>query len=327
MKNILYAFILSFVICLLVGLVLLPLLKKLKMKQTILCYVEEHKSKNGTPTTGGLFFLISSIVAFLIVSNEHNTLSIIALITTVSFAIVGLIDDFIKIKFSQNLGLTSIQKILFQLAISLIISIYAYNSGITYVYLPFKGNLIDLGVFSIFLNVLVFIATVNSVNLIDGLDGLCSSVSIAVLLSVTVIGFLQISVSESYYINTLLYENLYLYAITIVGGLVAFLLFNTNKAVVFMGDTGSLMIGGAISSICIFSGNVLYIPIIGVAYVVTALSVIIQVLVYKKTKKRVFIMSPLHHHFQKKGLTENKICYIYFVVTLMIAIICILCIL
>ena len=168
------------------------------MKQTILCYVEEHKSKNGTPTTGGLFFLISSTIAFFIVSKGDNTLSIIALATTVSFAIVGLIDDFIKIKFSQNLGLTSIQKILFQLAISIIISIYAFNSGITYVYLPFTDNFINLGIFSIFLNVLVFLATVNSVNLIDGLDGLCSSVSIAFLLSITVIGFLQLSISENF---------------------------------------------------------------------------------------------------------------------------------
>ncbi len=319
MKNYVICFLLSGVLTVLVGLIILPLLKKLKLKQSVLSYVKEHKQKDGTPTMGGIIFLLSSTIVFLFFKKGESSLAIFSLIITISFCIVGFLDDFIKIKNSRNLGLTSLQKILFQTAIAIISSVFLYKNAMTSVYIPFTLKFLDLNLVSLFLNFFIFIATVNSVNLIDGLDGLCSSTTFIYLLSLSIIGFIEITFNGNAYANVTEYKNLFLYAISVSGALVGFLVFNTNKALVFMGDTGSLMLGGVVSTISIFSANQFYILIIGITYVLTSLSVIIQVAVYKKTKKRVFLMSPFHHHLQMKGITENKISLLYSLITLFMA--------
>ena len=327
MKGIIACFLVSFILTVFFGIILLPLLKKLKLKQSILGYVKEHKQKEGTPTMGGIIFLFSSITSFFLTKKGENSLATLSIIISVSFCIVGFLDDFIKIKNSLNLGLTSLQKILFQTAIAIIASVFLYRNAMTSIYIPFTLKFIDLGIISVFLNFFIFIATVNSVNLLDGLDGLCSQTTFVYLLLISVIGFIEITYNANSYSNILEYKNLFLYAISVSGALLGFLIFNGHKALVFMGDTGSLMLGGVVSTISIFSANQIYILIIGIIYVLTALSVIIQVLVYKKTKKRVFLMSPIHHHFQMKGITENKIATIYSLITLTIGLLVIICIL
>ena len=226
-----------------------------------------------------------------------------------------------KIKFHKNEGLTPLQKILFQLSISIIASYFAYESGVNFFYLPFTNKSISVGVLSIPINVLIFVATVNSVNLTDGLDGLCASVSAVVLTAIPIIILLQMNGDFISYIVSEEYKNLSLLCFSTVGALLGYLFFNTHKASVFMGDSGSLALGGIVSSACIFTGNALLIAVIGICYLVTSLSVIIQVIYYKKTGKRVFLMSPLHHHFQEKGYSEAKISYAYSLITAIISII------
>ena len=324
MKLNLIAFTFSAVFSTVLGCLFIPLLKKLKVGQTILSYVKEHSLKNGTPTMGGVIFTLSAIIVFILLVKENFYISIVTISIVLAYLIVGFIDDFIKIKTKNNQGLTAIQKLIFQLSIALIASVFAYKNGFDFLYLPFTKNTVYLGWASIILNFFVFIATVNAVNLTDGLDGLCSSVSYVVFLAIGFIIYLQTSFNSEIYVNLQEYQNLTLFCTCFAGALVGFLLFNTNKASVFMGDTGSLAIGGGIASVCVFSGNTLYIPIICVTFVFTVLSVIIQVLCYKKTKKRVFLMSPFHHHLEQKGLNESKISYVYFFITLMISLLVII---
>ena len=273
---------------------------------------------------GGLFFVPVAIVVFLMFSSGERFYSVLTVAITLAFLLVGFIDDFLKIKLKRNEGLTPLQKLLFQIAISLIASYVALKGGLDFIYLPFTKRKVSVGLFSIPLNVLVFIATVNSVNLTDGLDGLCASTSTVVFLATAILIALQINVSPSSYIIKEEYYNLSLFSVSMVGALLGYLLFNFPKASVFMGDSGSLAVGGAISSVCILSGNTLYIPILGICFLASSLSVIIQVIYFKKTKKRVFLMAPIHHHFQERGYSESKICYAYFLITLILSLILIL---
>ncbi len=325
MKTNLLAGLVSILLTIVLGFLLLPFLKRLKIGQPILKYVSEHKQKSGTPTMGGLFFIISSTAVYFLFSNGKNRLATLSLAITLGFMAVGFIDDFIKIKLKNNQGLTALQKLLFQIVISFIAGYFAYESGLDFLYLPFSDKKIYLGLLSIPINALIFIATVNAVNLTDGLDGLCASVSVIYFITISVIILLQIKLNDALYVISGEYNNLSLYSIILAGATLGYLLFNTSKASVFMGDTGSLAIGGAISSISIFTGNTLFIPILGICFVITALSVIIQVLHYKRTKKRVFLMAPLHHHFQKLGFSESKISYAYFLLTLVIGLVLIIC--
>ncbi len=318
MKTLIEGLLISAILTVITGFLVLPLLKRLKVGQPILKYVTEHKSKSGTPTMGGVYFVLSATAVFLIFTSGKNRLGVLALAITLGFMAVGFIDDFLKIKLNRNEGLTALQKLLFQIGISLIASFFAYESGLDFLYLPFSDKKLNIGLISIALNALVFVATVNSVNLTDGLDGLCGSVSLVYFLSISLVIILQIESYESIYLVKDEYKNLSLLSSCMAGAMIGYLVFNTSKASVFMGDTGSLAIGGAISSISIFSGNTLLIPVMGICYVISSLSVIIQVIYYKKTKKRVFLMSPLHHHFQKLGFSEAKISYAYAFVTLVI---------
>ena len=306
------------------GYITIPLLKKLKIGQPILKYVEKHALKNGTPTMGGLFFIIPPIIIFLIASKGERSLAILSIAIILAFMLVGFIDDFLKIKGKDNQGLTPLQKIIFQISIAVISCYFSYKSGLDFVFLPFSKTNLNLGYFTILLNTIVFIATVNSVNLTDGLDGLCGSVTFIFLIAIAVLITIQLSAFEGLYYITEEYKNLTLLAVAIAGGILGFLLFNVNKAKVFMGDTGSLALGGAVVTISTFSGNTLYIPIIGICYLLSSLTVIIQVFYYKKTKKRVFKMAPIHHHFQELGYSEGKICYWYAFLTLCISLITII---
>lgn len=329
MKQIIVGFILSFVLALILMPLIIKLIRKFSCSQTILKYVEEHKSKQGTPTMGGIVFFISTLIVSVILLDYSTEVAMI-LGVGLGFAIIGLMDDFIKVKFKQNLGLRPYQKIIGQVGISLILALYIYffspNKGI--IYLPFTYKAIDLGFWIIPLVIVVCLATTNSVNLTDGLDGLAGGVSVvysAIFIAISLI-FARLAFNSGEldsFVN--LYNNSSLILAIFMGSIMAFLVFNTNKASIFMGDVGSLGIGGLFASSACILGFELILPIVGIMFVVSALSVILQVAYFKKTKgKRIFKMAPIHHHFQMSGYSEAKIGYIYQTITLMVGLVTIL---
>lgn len=312
MKTYLLGIIAAFGASFVLLLVILPILKRLKAGQYILGYVKEHKNKGGTPTMGGLAFISAIIaVSLCLIGIKDNNVNL-TLAVTGGFTVVGFLDDFLKIYRKDNGGLKPYQKIIFQLAIAAVAAVYCYLNGHTYVNLPFcGGKSVNLSWGIIPLTLFIFIATVNCVNLTDGLDGLAGGTSLAYLFIMGIMLCLQVNGSA-------------VVCFVAVGALAAFLIFNSNKACIFMGDTGSLALGGLISCISVFSGNSLYIPILGIMFVVSGISVIVQVIYYKRTRRRIFLMAPLHHHFQMKGYTECKITYCYFALTSFVGIICLI---
>ena len=324
MKIYALAFLISSLIAIALGIMVIPLLKKLKFGQNILNYVAEHNYKSGTPTMGGIIFILSTVICFLIFSKGDNYLSLVCFAVGLSYMGVGFLDDFIKIKLKRNKGLSGIQKTLFELVIAVTVSIFALSRGLTKVYLPFTNITLDLKWWFFPFCVFIFLATTNSVNLTDGLDGLAGGITYIFALSLGVIILLETDKFSQNYVSVSEYKNVALLLFSLAGGIVGYLLFNTHKASVFMGDTGSLALGGLVAITSIITGNALFIPIIGITYVLSSISVILQVLYYKKTKKRIFLMAPLHHHFQHKGYEESKIAVGYKLITLFLGLICII---
>lgn len=324
MKNILVYAILSFIICFICGLILIPILRRFKIGQPILKYVKSHESKSGTPTMGGLFFILPSVIVFLVLFGVQGRLALVSVTIGIAFLIVGFIDDFIKIKFSKNEGLKPYQKILFMVFIALLAGAFTYVNGLTVFFIPFTSLTVNLGIFSVLIVAIIFIAVTNSVNLTDGLDGLSASVSLIYLISLLAIIIIQKQQFDYLYVKPKEYEGLILLIASLIGGILAFLIFNIHPAKVFMGDTGSLSLGGIIGAISIFSSNSFYIPILGIMFVISSLSVIIQVAYYKKTKKRVFLMAPFHHHLQLKGISEERIRFYYLIISALMGVICVI---
>lgn len=315
LKVIFLALIFSLFLCATLGYFFIPILKKVKAGQPILHYVKTHKSKDGTPTMGGLFFILPSSLAFIIFGGIKNNFSMVILAIGIAFMIVGFLDDFIKIRYKTNQGLRAYQKIIFQLSIAVIAGFYAYKNGLTRYYLPFSKSCVELGIFTIPITIIIFLAISNSVNLTDGLDGLAGQVSLIYLIFMFALMFVQYENLSIIFLGIEEYQSLFLLSACLIGGILAFLIFNTSKASVFMGDTGSLALGGFLGSISIFSLNLFFIPLLGIMFVVSSISVIIQVIHYKRTKKRVFLMAPIHHHFQMKGYSETQIGYCYSLIT------------
>ena len=322
MLNYYLAFIFSFAFALLIGPFIIQANKKLKAQQTILHYVEAHQGKSGTPTMGGVIFIASTLFISLIFLRYDFTLALISLASFMGFGVLGFLDDFIKVKFKQNLGLKPYQKIIGQLGISFIIAWFCFSSGLvgSEVILPFTAKTITLKAWIVPVVVFVFVATTNSVNLTDGLDGLATGVSLIYFISAI---FLLLIYQNTAIFSSVLQQNeitnLLIVCFSMVGGLLAFLCFNGYPAKIFMGDTGSLAIGGLIASIMCLSKTFLFIPFLGIMFVVSTCSVILQVFHYKRTKQRIFLMAPLHHHFEKKGMNENKIVIVYIVITTVIS--------
>lgn len=319
----LLAVILSFVIAVILSPIIIKWTKRLKFGQNILSYVESHKSKQGTPTMGGIIFIVSSIVTTTVLINSSNTITLVALAVFFAFGVLGFLDDFIKIKYKRNLGLKAYQKVIGQLLISIIVGIFVYqNTNIgSSIILPFSNTSCDMGIFIIPFIIFIFIATTNSVNLTDGLDGLAGGVSIAYIIGMSIITILYMPELE---ITSLEQKNLLIFAFSVVGGVVGFLIFNSHPASIFMGDTGSLALGSVVALLACFTKLDLYIPLIGFMFVMSTVSVIVQVVHFKRTKKRIFLMAPLHHHFEKKGMYETKIVTIYIIITAMLSVLSIL---
>lgn len=304
------AALLAFALSAAFGAALLPLLRKLKAGQTVLGYVEKHASKSGTPTMGGIAFVLAAAIVTFALAKSHVAKT--AAGAMLGYGLLGLLDDAIKVVFKRNLGLRPYQKIIGQAGITAILTAYGVLGvqGGTVVHIPFTGAEADIGLWYVPLAALAYVATVNAVNLTDGLDGLAAgtgSVYFAVIGTVCSM-FAVATNSESD-------SSLALFAFAVSGALVAFLWFNSCPAKVFMGDTGSLALGGAAAAVAVLSGNVLLIPLVGIMYVVSCISVIVQVVSFKTRGKRVFAMAPFHHHLEYKGVKESKIVAWYTIVT------------
>ena len=270
------------------GLVILPILKRKKIGQNIReVGPKSHLKKAGTPTMGGIIFIISSLILSLI-----------------GFGAIGFIDDFRKLILKQSEGLSPRGKIILQFGLALIISILAYindKDSIGALLIPFTSTSIRLGIIGIPVMIFIIVGTTNATNLTDGLDGLLATVSLPVFITLAIIGK---------------GTNNEIFSYIMLGSLLGFLIFNSNPAAVFMGDTGSMAIGGAIVAMAINLKIPLYLIIFGGIYVLETLSVIIQVTSYRhRNKKRVFLMTPIHHHFELKGYKEQKIVVAFAVVS------------
>lgn len=309
-------FALSVAVAALAGKPVVAIMTKLKAKQTVLGYVKQHAGKSGTPTMGGFIFLIPAAIVCAV---EHTAFSLVALSLTLGFCLVGFLDDFIKIRFSRNLGLKPYQKIIAQLGLSAAAGYFAYASGYIggQMYIPFFGD-VNLSYGIIPFVALVYVATTNTVNLTDGLDGLAGYSSVAYFIGFTLLVYLiyrdALATGDEQYAKQLL--SLAAFGAATLGGLLGYLVFNGYPAKIMMGDTGSLALGAACASIAVFCKNPLLIITSGIMFVWSGISVILQVASFKLTKKRIFLMSPFHHHLEMKGVHEAKIVTIYFVVSM-----------
>ena len=328
MVYILGGFLLTFLISVLLGPLVIRMAKKVGAKQEILEYVTAHKAKQGTPTMGGIIFVLPTIIVCSLLYNGQATVMFVALGVLFGYALLGFLDDFIKVRTHHNLGLRAYQKMIGEFGIAIIIGLYMYYTsplGAT-LFIPFLGT-VDVDWWIIPFAIFVFLAMTNSANLTDGLDGLAGSTSFVMLVVLTAIVLLTSAnlqnAGQSLVLASEL-KNLSLVGSATAGGVLAFLCYNSYPAKIFMGDTGSLALGGVISCLAVFSGWTILLPLIGFVFVLSALSVIIQVLHFKRTHKRIFLMAPLHHHFQAKGVFESKIVALYTVATVVCGIIAII---
>ena len=296
-----------------IGYLLLPVLRALKAGQSIREIGPTwHNNKAGTPMMGGLMFIFAAIaclVGNVVAGVMENYTVFLVLALALCFGLVGFLDDFFKIKFKRNLGLTSIQKALLQMAVSAIFLYILYKLGAlsTDLYIPFAG--IRMGQMHLFLYLFIamfiMVGCVNAVNLTDGVDGLCATVSLPVMLF-----FAAVAVKKQQY-------DLALLPASLAGGLIAYLFFNWHPAKVFMGDTGSLFMGGVVCALAFALDIPLVLVLVGFVYIVETMSVILQVGYFKLTHgKRLFKMSPIHHHFEMCGWKEEKICIVFGLVSL-----------
>lgn len=316
------AIVIAAVITGLLGYFMVPFLHKIKFGQTIREVGPSwHKNKQGTPTMGGIMFIIGSSVAAVICiaflwlnGGAETQLMLVKVVAgalmAVGFGIVGFLDDYISIKKHRNLGLTEIQKLILQFIIvgAYLLSV-ALAGGTTETVIPFLGS-VDLGFFYYILAAVFIVGMVNAVNFTDGIDGLNTSVTLVVALVFSVIAMLLNRVGLS------------LYAAAIVGAMIGFLFWNANPAKVFMGDTGSLFLGGAVCALAFGVDMPILLILIGIIYIVEILSVVLQVTYFKISHgKRIFKMAPIHHHFEMCGWNENKICFVFSGVTLLAGVI------
>lgn len=300
----------SFILALLQGPILIPLLHRFKFGQNIR---EEgprsHFKKAGTPTMGGLIFIIAAAIAMAIKIGSFTDKSMIALYALIAFGIIGLLDDSLKIIKKKNEGLSAAQKMILILGVSVLLALYgAYHEEIgTAIILPFVKNPVDIGLIGYVILIVIYFASItNAVNLTDGLDGLATSVS---LLVVTFFSLVALGLHEI---------NIAIFCGILLGALLGFLRYNAYPAKVFMGDTGSLAIGGAIGAVAMILKMPVFVIIVGGIYVFEALSVIIQVISFKSTGKRVFKMAPVHHHFEALGWHETRVVAIFSITTVIL---------
>lgn len=312
---------LGFFISVILGLILIPLLRRLNCKQSISRFTAfAHASKDGTPTIGGLIFIIPTLMAMLFLylrgslEITHSLLIIIFVFT--SYALLGFVDDLLKVRFKNNDGLSIIQKLTVQVLIALVF-FYIYmqgggNANLTITSLGLNVNLgWAYGLFILFL----LVGTSNAVNLTDGLDGLAGGLSLIAFLSFGIITWGSTWITG--------YQEIAIFCFILVGSILGFLVYNTHPAKVFMGDTGSLALGATLAAVAILTKHELSLAVIGGVFVVEVVSSIIQLIGITKFNKKVFLMAPLHHHFEKLGWKETDIVKLFLIIGLMLGMVAI----
>ena len=311
------AMMLGFLFSIVAGIILIPLLRKFKIGQNVSHTIgERHQAKNGTPTMGGLIFIIPTLLTLLLLkikgSIEFSSNLIIITFVFISYAALGFADDWVKIKHKNNKGLTILFKLLIQIIIALVFFyIYVTHGGAMTVVVSSLGIDVDLrwlyGLFILFL----LVGTSNAVNISDGLDGLAGGLSAIAYLAFGLI------VWSSTWIDG--YEEMGIFCFILVGTLLGFLVFNGHPAKVFMGDTGSLALGGALAAVAILSKHELSLALVGGVFVVETLSSLIQMIAIIYFNKKIFLMAPLHHHFEQLGWDEQTIVRLFYVAGLILA--------
>ena len=306
--------IVSFAISALLGPIVIPFLRRLKVGQTERKELESHLKKNGTPTMGGLMILASIIITSVFYVKDYPKIVPI-LFMTVGFGVIGFLDDYLKVVLRRSDGLLAWQKMLCQIVVTTVFAVYmgCYSDVPLTMLIPFSGGkYLDLGWGAFPVLYLAVIGTVNGTNFTDGLDGLASSVTIMVATFFSVV-----AIGTNAGIAPITYA--------VVGALLGFLLFNVYPASVFMGDTGSLALGGFVVSAAYMMQMPLFIVIVGLIYLVEVLSVIIQVTYFKKTGgKRIFRMAPIHHHFELGGWSETRVVAVFSITTAILCMIALL---
>ena len=301
----------SFAAALALGHFVIPLLHRLKFGQPIRDDgPQSHLVKSGTPTMGGIFIALAMIVTALIFMDAVSVHLWAAIIGSVAFSIIGLIDDLKKVLEKNSKGLRAWQKIVLQLFFGTLKAVYAYCTPEigSELYIPVWGQCIDLGIWYIPFNVIFMIALTNSVNLTDGLDGLAGSVTCVDAAAFVIIFMLMGA-------NTELGKDGMLFAGMLLGAVMGYLRYNTYPAKVMMGDVGSFLLGGALSMLAMYSKLQLLIPLMGLMFMLSSISCILQVGSFKLRGKRIFKMAPLHHHYELKGVHETKIVSVYTLIT------------
>ena len=316
MNDLIFAMIVSFVVSLVAGFIIIPILRKAKAGQQVRDDgPQSHLKKAGTPTMGGIIMIIGIVVTTFIFAKQDMGVTLLAVLPMIAFALVGLWDDVIKLFKKRSLGLRPYQKMILQVILSVVIAILCYFKVGSVLVMPFGGFEWDLGIMYIPFTAVVIIAVVNSVNLTDGLDGLAAGVtavdSFTFMLIFAAVGMAPAATQ----LTTPGSMDMAVFSAAVFASCIAFVVFNHYPAKVFMGDTGSFALGGAFAMMGILSRMQLLIPIIGIFFVLSSVSVIIQVGYYKKTHKRVFRMAPLHHHFELGGMHETKVVLMYVLIT------------
>lgn len=301
MLELLYAAGVAFVVALLVGPLVIPVLRRMKFGQSIRQEgPERHYAKAGTPTMGGVIILAGLLVSSIVFAGSQAEVWL-ALFVTLGHGLIGFIDDFIKVVLKRSLGLKARQKLLGQIimAVSLAYIATAYFGRGTDLWLPLVGITVDFGPLYYVLIFLVLVGTTNAVNLTDGLDGLAAGTT---TVAATAYAVIAMAFGK---------QHLALFCVALAGATLGFLRYNIHPARVFMGDTGSLALGGALAAVAVMTKTELLLVLVGGIFVLEALSVIIQVISFKSTGKRVFKMSPIHHHFELSGWSETKVVTVF----------------
>ena len=310
------AMMIGFILSVVFGFFFIPFLKRRNVKQNVSTFLTQHKKKDGTPTMGGLIFIIPTILTVIILlllkKIEFTENLFIVMFVFVSYAVLGFLDDFLIIKRGNNAGLTVLQKLFGQLFIAVIFFyIFIHNGNEPVLDIHTLGIRIDMGWFHGIFLLFVLLAGSNSVNITDGLDGLAGGLSLIAFLAFGLISWNSTWISGS--------EDMAVFCFILVGSLLGFLFYNTHPAKVFMGDTGSLSLGATLATIAILTSHEITLVIVAGVFIVETMSTIIQTIAIRKFKRRVFLMAPIHHHFEKLGWEETDIVKVFWVAGLILS--------
>lgn len=309
----------GFILAIIIGLILIPVLRKFKFGQTLSVYLEErHASKQGTPTIGGLIFILSTLITifFMALLNkiELTYSLLIVLLSFIGYALIGFLDDYLIIKRKNNQGLSENQKLFLQLIVAIIFfTLFLLDGNEPLIWIHTLNIKLNIGWFYGAFILFVLLASSNAVNITDGLDGLAGGLSFIALITYGVICL---------YTTWLIgYKDLAVFLFILAGGVLGFLYYNSNPAKIFMGDTGSLALGATLGAVAIVTRHELLLVLIGIVFVIETLSCILQRFYFKRTRKRLFPMAPIHHTFEKKGWAEQEIVKLFWLVAIIASLI------